>query len=155
MKERTKHIDAFNYFFIIMEKGYTTSDAVKLTAEHMGVTERTMWKWYEDLDWKIKTEKKQEKVVEEMEKQSAKTLAENRLNYLKILHKLLDNLITNDFPVEINNIRDLDTVIKACLVLQNAPTEVSYTSNVNTNIDTSNLFDESIMKNILEREEEL
>ena len=89
-----------------------------------------------------------------MEEEEIKTLAQNRLNYLKIMHKILDNFIQDDFPVEINNVRDLETVIRNCLVLQEAPTE--YTKNMNTNMDinANTLFDEEKMRKILEEEKE-
>ena len=152
MKEQKKHLDAFSYFFNLLEKGYTLTDSIGLTGEHCNVTERAVWNWYSEFEWENKTNIKRAKILEKMEEEENKTLAQNRLNYLKIMHKLLDNFIQDDFPVDISNVRDLETVIRNCLVLQEAPTE--YTKNMNTNIDieANNLFDEEKMRKILEEE---
>lgn len=154
MKEKKKQIDAFAYFFNLLEKGYTLTESIGLTGEHCNVTERTVWNWYSQLDWEKRTQDKRAKILEKMEEEEIKTLAQNRLNYLKIMHKILDNFIQDDFPVEINNVRDLETVIRNCLVLQEAPTE--YTKNMNTNMDinANTLFDEEKMRKILEEEKE-
>lgn len=151
MKERQKHIEAFQYFFTLLEKGHTPTDSVKTTAEHCGVIPRTVWKWYKEFDWDGRAEIKRKKIVEEMEKEEIKTLAQNRLNYLNILHKLLDDLIKEGFPIKIESIKDLDLVYKNCLLLQNAPTEVTKNSNVNVNMGVEE-FDEDLIDKIIAEE---
>lgn len=153
LKEQKKHIDAFYYYFGITEKGHNISTAIRATAEHVGVTPRTIWNWYDKFNWEQKSQDKQKAIVEEMEKQSNKTLAENRLNYLRVFHKLLDRFINDDFPAEISSVKELDLVVKTCLVLQDAPSEVTKTSNINHNIDADALFDEELMKTIAMEEE--
>ena len=91
MKEKPKHIDAFLYFFALTEKGHSATDAVDCTAEHAGVKPRTVWRWYKEFNWEDKADAKRLKILEEVEKQESKTLAENRANYLRILHKVLKN----------------------------------------------------------------
>lgn len=88
-----------------------------------------------------------------MEKKDNQTLAENRANYLKILHKLLDDYIKDGFPAQIESVKDLETVIKNCLVLQNAPSEVVKNDNTNINVNADSLFDEDLMRKIAEQEE--
>ena len=55
MKEKPKHIDAFQFWFGLTEKGYSTTDSVKTTAKHCGVIPRTIWKWYKEFGWEDKT----------------------------------------------------------------------------------------------------
>lgn len=153
MKERPKHTEAFQYFFTLLEKGHTPTDSVKTTAEHCGVIPRTVWKWYKEFDWDGRAEIKRKKIVEEMEKQEIKTLAQNRANYLNILHKLLDDMIKNNFPVKIDSVKDLDLVVKNCLLLQNAPTEVTKNNNVNLNMGVEE-FDDELIDKILAEEKQ-
>lgn len=152
MKEKPKHIDAFHYFFALTEKGHTITDSIKITSEHVGVLPRTVWKWYTEFDWNTKSDVKRAKIIKEMEEKENQTLAQNRANYLNILHKELDDFIKADFPAKIESIKDLEIVIKNCLLLQEAPTEVTKTSNVDVKIDASDFFDEELMDKIIEEE---
>ena len=62
----------------------------------MGVKERTMWKWYKELGWKVKQDKKSEEIAKLVDKKSTKEFAENRIKYLKIFHKILDKFIKDE-----------------------------------------------------------
>lgn len=151
MKERPKHTEAFQYFFTLLEKGHTPTDSVKATAEHCDVIPRTVWKWYKEFDWERRSDIKRQKIVEEMEREEIKTLAQNRLNYLNILHKLLDDMIKDGFPVKIESVKDLEVVFKTALLLQNAPTEVTKNSNVNVHMGVEE-FDENLIDKIIAEE---
>lgn len=159
MKEKPKHLDAFRYFFALTEKGHEVTDAIPLTAEHCGVKPRTVWRWYKEFDWDSRSDEKRAKIQAEVERKENQTLAQNKINYLNILHKLLDDMIKKGFPVEIESVTDLEKVIKNCLLLQNAPTDVTKTDNVNVHVDASEYFDEELIDKIIaeeiEAEEEL
>ena len=90
MKEQRKHMDAFSYWFALTEKGHLTSKAVKATAEHCGVNVRSVWKWYDEFNWDERAIQKRKDINKKMEEQENYTLAENKANYLKILHKLFE-----------------------------------------------------------------
>lgn len=152
--EQRTHLDAFNYWFSLTEKGYTTTQAVEVTAEHCSVNLRTIWKWHDAFDWKVRAEQRRKEIQKELEKKDNQTLADNKANYLKILHKILDDYIKDGFPVGIESVKDLETVLKTCLVLQNAPSEVVKNDNTNVNIDAESLFDEDLMRQISEQEEQ-
>ena len=66
----------------------------------------------------------------------------------------MDDYIKKGFPAEIETIKDLEKVIKTCLVLQNAPSDVIKNDTVNVNVNAESLFDEKLMKQIVEEEEE-
>lgn len=155
MLEKRKHMDAFSYWFALTEKGHSVSEAAQATAEHCGVNERTIWAWHEEFDWKQRAIEKRAEINKYIEEQENQTLAENRSNYLKILHKLLDNYIKDGFPVQIETVKDLETVIKNCLVLQDAPTEVVKNNTTQINVDAESLFDEDLMMRITKQEEEI
>jgi len=154
MKEKPKHIDAFQFWFGLTEKGYNTTDSVRTTAQHSGVLPRTIWKWYKEFGWEERADKKRLQILAEVEKQENRTLVENRLNYLKILHKVLDKFIKDGFQLDVKTAKDLETIIKTCLIVQDAPSEVIKQDTVNLHIGADSLFDEDLMKQILEEEEE-
>lgn len=153
MREQRKHMDAFSYWFALTEKGHTISESVNATAEHCGVNVRTVWVWYDEFDWDARAKLKREDINRRMEEEENKTLAENRANYLKILHKLLDDFIKNGFPVQIETVKDVETVIKNCLVLQDAPTDVIKNNTTQINVNAESLFDEGLMMKIVQQEE--
>lgn len=155
MKEQRKHLDAFTYWFALTEKGHTTSKAVEATAEHCRVHMRSVWTWYDEFGWEQRAIERRGKIQKKMEEQENETLAQNRANYLKILHKILDDYIKKDFPAQIETVKDLETVIKNCLVLQDAPSEVTKTDNVHINVEADSLFDENLMRRITQQEEDL
>ena len=155
MKEERRHLDAFSYWFALTEKGHLTSKAIVATAEHCQVHPRTMWSWYDKFNWEERAVTKRAKIQQKIEERDNETLAQNKANYLKILHKLLDDYIKKEFPVQIESVKDLETVIKNCLVLQDAPSDVTKTDNVNINVDADSLFDEGLMQRITQQEAEL
>lgn len=151
-RELPKHRDAFYRYFTYIEAGETHTQAIIKAAEESGITDRTMFRWYKKFNWEEKTLKKQAQIAREMEIKSNKDFAENRLKYLNINHKLLDTFVKNDFPVEIESIKDLDIVIKNCLVLQEQPTDIQKTSNVNINTNMNKYFDDELLDEILEED---
>ena len=151
-REEARHREAYLYWFNLTEKGYNTTDAIKVTAEHCGVVERAVWNWYNKFNWQERATIRRDKIMEEVEKKENRTLAENRVSYLKILHKLLDDYIQEGLPAQIESVKDLEIVIKNCLVLQDSPTEVVKNKNTNINIDAEDLFDEDLMRQIIEEE---
>ena len=74
MKEKPKHLDAFRYFFTLTEKGHEVTDAIPLTAEHCGVKPRTVWRWYKEFNWEIRSVEKRAKIQEEVERKENQTL---------------------------------------------------------------------------------
>ena len=104
------------------------------------------------------SQKEQERQIEVnkiIEKEQNEEIAKNKVKYLKINHKLLDKFINDDFPVEIESIRDYDTIIKLCLLLQEEATVINKGQNINIDVvkDYNDLFDEDLMEKILDEEE--
>ena len=153
-KETAKQKEAYQYWFVLCEKGHPNTEAIRLTAEHYNVTPNGVWNWHKKFNWNSRAERRRMKIVKEVEKQENKTLADNRVQYLKILHKLLDDYIRNGFPAQIESVKDLETVIKNCLLLQDAPTENIKQDTTQVNINAEDLFDEDLMRKIIEQETE-
>jgi hypothetical protein len=151
-RELPKHRDAFYRYFTHLENGCNHTQAINKAADESGITERTMFRWYKKFNWEDKTIRKQAEIAREMERKSTKDFAENRLKYLNIYHRLLDMFVKQDFPAEIETIKDLDLVTKNCLVLQEQPTEIQKTTN--TNIEINSLFDDDLLNEIIEEDNE-
>ena len=155
MIEQKRHIDAYYYWFNLTEKGLNTSDAIIETANHFQLEKRTIWKYYSEFNWKERAITKRQEIVKEVEKKENKTLAENRVQYLRILHKLLDEYVKAGLPSKIESVKDLEIIIKNCLILQDSPSEVTKqknTTDVNVNVNPNELFDEELMQKIIEEE---
>ena len=152
MIEQKIHTDAYFYWFDLTEQGLKTSEAIDKTAEQFGFKKRALWRWYNEFNWKNRAIEKRKKIVDQVDKKQNRTLAENRLNYLKIMHKVLDEYIKQGDFSQIGSAKDLETIIKTCLVLQEAPSEVTKSDSVNVNVDAESLFDEDLMQKILDEE---
>lgn len=155
MKEKQLHIDAFNYYFGLLHKGHLVTDAVRTTAKHCEVRMRTVWKWHKEFGWEERALKRRAEIQKEVEKQQNKTLAKNKLKYLNLCHKVLDNSIKDgNFPLKIESTKDFDIIIKNCLLLQDSPTEVTKNDNLNVSVDATDFFDEDLIDQIIQEEEE-
>ena len=157
MEEKQNDLDAFNQYFEYKQSGYTTNKAIYLLHEKIGTSERSIWNWYKEFDWKIKEQERQAEVNRIIEKEQNEEIAKNKVKYLKINHKLLDKFINDDFPIEIESIKDYDIIIKLCLLLQEEATVINKGQNINIDVvkDYNELFDEDLMEKILHEEEEL
>lgn len=154
IRELPKHQNAFEIYFAYLEEGLLHTQAIKKTAEDIGVTPRTVFRWSKKFNWEEKRIRKQAAIAREIEIQTTKNFAENRIKYLNILHKLLDNFVKKDLPVDVESMKDLDLVIKNCLILQEQPTEVVKTQNVNMDMKMNELFDDELLNEILDEDKD-
>ena len=155
MRIEKKHYDAFNYWFSLTQEDMTTSDAVFKTADHMGVTVRTVWKWYERMDWQKEAQRRRKEIQREVERKENHTFAQNQKKYLDILHRLLYDYVEDGLPAKIESVKDLEIVIKNSLLLQDAPTEnVKQETEHKGSVEVATpLFDRNKMEEILAKEE--
>ena len=152
--EKQHQLDAFETYLEYRLNNQTIHKSINLTAEKHEVTARQVWKWYKWFDWKRRENKRRAEIHEITVKKHNQEIAKNKNNYLKVAHKVLDNFIQDDFPTEIANVRDLETIVKLCLLLQEEATEISKGEQVQVDLtdQVNKLFDEDKMKEILEQE---
>lgn len=156
MNIQKKHYDAYNYWFNLTEKGYKTVEAMELTAEEFGVTLRCIQNWASEMEWQKEAMDRRKDIQKKVEKKANQTLANNRKKYLDIIHRVLYDYVRNDLKdARIESMKDLEIAIKTGLLLQDAPTDVVKQDNTNLNyeVDASDLFDKNKMREILEKEE--
>lgn len=156
MEQEQIHLDAFETYFGYKQENLTTNKSINLIAEKYGYTPRTIWKWYKEFKWKEEEQKRRQELNEIIIRKHNNEIIKNKSNYLKLAHKLLDNFIEDDFPTEIESVRDLETVIKLCLLLQEEATEISKGEQVQVDLteQVNKLFDEDKMREILEQEQD-
>lgn len=153
-EEKQIHLDAFETFLEFRLNNQTINKSINLVAEKYDYSVRTVWIWYKDFDWKSREKQRRAEIHEITVKKHNQEIAKNKNNYLKVAHKLLDNFINDDFPTEIASVRDLETVVKLCLLLQEEATEISKGEQVQVDLteQVNKLFDEDKMRTILEQE---
>lgn len=67
MREKEKHKEALEYFIEIFWCDNITRTFQKI-ADRFGVSERTIWNWYRELNWKQRSAKRLERKRKEDEK---------------------------------------------------------------------------------------
>ncbi len=153
-EEKQIHLDAFESFLEFRLNNQTINKSINLVADKYEKADRTVWKWYKWFDWKQREKQRRAEIHEITVRKHNQEIAKNKNNYLKVAHKLLVNFINDGFPTEILSVRDLETTIKLCLLLQEEATEISKGEQVNVDLteQVNNLFDKDKMKLILAQE---
>ncbi|MDY9922780.1 hypothetical protein [Methanobacterium sp.] len=136
MREKQKHIDAFDYFYNL--GGAASAENCRLVAEKFQISERTFWNWYKKLGWKERVHLRNIDVGKKVEEKTNTTIADNKANYLSYVHKLFNDwklkVDSGEVPVEIKSVSDVDKIVKLALLLQDEATdktETSVTGNLN------------------------
>ncbi len=136
MREKQKHIDAFDYFYQL--GGAASAENCRLVAEKFQISERTFWNWYKKLGWKERVHLRNIDVGKKVEEKTNTTIADNKANYLSYVHKLFNDwkakVDSGEVPVEIKSVSDVDKIVKLALLLQDEATdktETSVTGNLN------------------------
>ena len=153
-EEKQIHFDAFETYLEFRLNNQSVSKSIKLVGEKYEYSNRMVWKWYKWFDWRNRERERRAEIQELTIKKHNQEIAKNKNNYLKVAHKLLDNFVNDDFPTEIASVRDLETVVKLCLLLQEEATEISKGEQVQVDLTSqvNKLFDKDKMLNILEQE---
>jgi hypothetical protein len=130
MKEKQKHIDAFEEFYSL--GGAASAENCRRVADKFQISERTFWNWYKDLGWKERVHILNIEVAKGVEKKTVSTLIENKAKYLSYAHKLFDDwkakVDAGEVPVEIKSVSDVDKIVKLALLLQDEATDKTETS---------------------------
>nr|WP_319372465.1 hypothetical protein [uncultured Methanobacterium sp.] len=130
MREKQKHIDAFEYFYSL--GGAASAENCRRVADKFQISERSFWNWYKDLEWKERVHILNIEVAKGVEKKTVSTLIENKAKYLSYAHKLFDDwklkVDAGEVPVEIKSVSDVDKIVKLALLLQDEATDKTETT---------------------------
>lgn len=117
MKETQKHIDAYNEYFLLKQKGMTSGEAIKTLIVSFGVTKKTLYRWKEAFDWDgreaIQNHDVQTKVVEK----TNEALSDNKAWYLRILHEKIREAENMD-SIHVESMADFERAAKLALLIQ-------------------------------------
>jgi hypothetical protein len=136
MKELQRHIDAFEIYFKTKQSGKITHEAIKLVALELGFSTNAIYTWKKEFDWDGREAIRSREINKQIERKTDSSIVTNKIKYLAIVHKPIDDLITKmdagETVLVIENDKQAERYLKLALLLQDQTTE-------NTNItDESN-----------------
>ena len=126
MKEKQKHLDAFELFYFL--GGEASQESCRAVADKFQISERTFWNWYKKLNWNERTHLRNIDINKEVVEKTNSKIAANKAKYLTYVHKLFDDwkkkVDSGEVPVEIKTASDVDKIVKLALLLQDEAGEI-------------------------------
>lgn len=115
--ENLRQKEAFEYFYAIGHKR-----TLKKVSDHFEVSQRTVANWSKWFNWKERVKDMDTRVGERMDEKLVESIAETKTTMITSLQDIFKMSITEkleqgDLPVEIKNIKDIDTVAKLIMLL--------------------------------------
>jgi hypothetical protein len=117
MKEKQRHIDAFEIYFQQKQKGQSTTAAISSLKSECKVSEKTLWKWKKEFNWDDREAIRSAEIQKNIEKKINKKAEDHRVRYLEIINNALGtyyNDVANKKrpPIEVKNSGDVVRLIK-------------------------------------------
>jgi len=110
MKEKLKHIEAFEYFYSM--GGAAIIKNCRKVALKFHISERTFWNWYKKFNWKERVDQRNIENAKSLGKKTDKAVVNTKANYraeiktqLNILKAILNNVIKE---IKAHNIIDVN-----------------------------------------------
>ena len=126
MKEKQKHLDAFELFYRM--GGIASQESCSKVADKLQISERTFWNWYKKFGWSERVHIRNIDVNKKVIEKTNTQLAANKAKYLTYVHKLIDDwkkkVDAGEIPVEIKSASDVDKIVKLALLLQDEAGEI-------------------------------
>lgn len=115
--ESLKQKEAFEYFYVLGEKR-----TLKKVADHFGVTQRTVQNWSAWFHWRARVQQLDIKIGDEMENKMIDSISDMKAEIVDSLFGivkdgLIDQIKDGNIPVEIKNVKDIDTLVKLIMLL--------------------------------------
>jgi len=119
MKEKLKHIEAFEFFYSM--GGAASNKNVRKMSEKCQVSDRTIWRWYKKFNWKERVDQRNIENAKSLGKKTDKAVVNTKANYraeiktqLNILKAILNNVIKEIKAhniIDVNNTGQLKDVV--------------------------------------------
>ena len=120
-KEKQEHRDAFEMWYLLGNDTPTDVRA-EILAEEFNRARSTIYEWKRRYHWDERSEERDLKIHEKVERRTNQTITDNKVRYLELVHKSIekyeDDIKNGLIPVEIKKSTDLDRVIKLALLIQ-------------------------------------
>lgn len=133
MKEKQKHKDAFEHYYLQLHKGKSIDDSIVSVTEKFKISNRTAWRWKKEFEWDSKISIREIENTKTLEEKTNKTIVDNKVTYLSVVHASLNKYIEDvkkgkREPLPIESTKDIDTLIKLALLIQSQPTDITETT---------------------------
>lgn len=128
VEEKGKHLQAFEIYYQMGIKRKLVT-----LADETGIPLATIKKWAKDFNWSARVDRRDREILEEMKKNNAHEFEKACIYYQQGIRKLIRRdfleplLEGRELPFQIKNVKDLDILIKADVVLGGGVTSRSET----------------------------
>ncbi len=122
MKEKLKHREAFEFFYSL--GGEASEKNARKVAEKYQVSERTIWRWYKQFNWRERVEQRDIENAKKLKAKTDRAIVNSKADYRALIKKTVDlyKKRLEEGKIIINRPQDLDTLIKADLTLMGEST---------------------------------
>ena len=119
MKETLRHIEAFNYYFLLGDRRSLQSVARKFT-----VSRTSIHKWAKVFDWKERVKQTDIEVSEILKKRLKKAAVYSKDNYRALVKEVMDQFEEKlkDKKIKLSKPQDIIEMMKLDLLMMGEPT---------------------------------
>lgn len=116
MKEDLKRKEAFEFFYKL--NGRPTAENCKKVSDKCQISERTFWRWYKELNWKLRIEQRDIENAKKVEQKTNSEIIDAKADFRKtifaihqMLKKSLNEFIKKNETIQILTTKDLGRVV--------------------------------------------
>ena len=120
MKEKLKHIEAFNYYYILSDKR-----TLQLVATKFTVSRQSISKWKREFKWQERIEKRDINNGKKLEAKTDKAIVNSKADYRALIKKVVKRFEEKlkDGKIRIERPEDLNVMAKLDLLLMGEATD--------------------------------
>ena len=114
MKEKLKHREAFNYYYVLGDKR-----TLQLVAAKFTVSRQSISKWKRKFNWQKRIESRDMKNGKKLEEKTDKAIVQSKANYRALISKVVKKFEEKlkDGKIRIERPEDLNVMAKLDLLL--------------------------------------
>jgi hypothetical protein len=149
MDEEQIHLNAFEKYFELRQKGKNKTDCVAGVASEFNRSKSTIFEWKKNFNWDDREAVRSAEINAEVQKKTNNTIIDNKTKYLSYVHAALNKVIKQnpdgsvDIDLDVDKVRDMEILIKLGLLLQGEATDRTENQN-------NNQFNSDTQKQILD-----
>lgn len=120
MKEKLKHIEAFDYYYVLGDKRTLQSVAAKFTVSRQSIS-----KWKKEFNWQKRIESRDINNGKKLEAKTDKAIVNSKADYRALIKKVVKKFEEKlkDGKIRIERPEDLNIMAKLDLLLMGEVTE--------------------------------
>ena len=124
MKEKLKHIEAFNYYYVLGDKR-----TLQLVAKKFTVSRQSISKWKREFFWQDRIESRDIKNGKKLEEKTDKAIVNSKADYRALIKKVVKKFEEKlkDGKIRIEKPEDLNVMAKLDLLMMGEATDINET----------------------------